>query len=217
MRSDRWPRSREDVGRRLHHPLRAADEGDGPRAVPRRLVEEVGHDADPARATRARPGRRSRRPRRRRAPRAGRARRRTAGRPASGRRSRCGSRRTGARSARRASRSGRSGARPMPPVTTTTSRPTARSTGQPRPSGPRRPSSSPRLETRPAAVVAGPAARIVSSRPSGRKRETEMGGAREAGQVDHDELAGRARRAAPGRGRRGRASPSRPSRGWLGE
>ena len=76
--------------------------------------------------------------------------------------------------------SGRSGARPIPPVTMTTSRPAAASTGQPRPIGPRRPSESPRRRPH-RARVAAPAARIVSSKPSGWKRETEMGAAEKAG------------------------------------
>ena len=67
-------------------------------------------------------------------------------------------------------------------ATMTTSRPVMSSTGQPRPRGPRRPMVAPRSS--PAIVrVAGPAARIVSSRPSGVNRDTEMGRRRTAGRA----------------------------------
>ena len=55
---------------------------------------------------------------------------------------------------------GRSGASPMPPATSSTSRPFAASTGQGVPNGPRRPTSSPRL--RPcSSLVTRPTARTV--------------------------------------------------------
>ena len=73
-----------------------------------------------------------------------------------------------------------SGARPIPPVTIMTSRPSASSTGQPRPIGPRTASVSPRSSAQIVAVAA-PAALIVSSKPSGWKRDTEIGGAATAG------------------------------------
>ena len=87
--------------------------------------------------------------------------------------------------------SGRSGARPIPPATITTSRPTVVSTGQPRPSGPRSATSAP-VPSAVSAAVAGPAARIVSSRPSGRIREIEIGGAANAGRSTMTNCPGRA-------------------------
>ena len=106
----------------------------------------------------------------------------------------------------------RSGARPIPPATITTSPPKADSTGQ-------RPTerSAERRAGRPAssavsAAVAGPAARIVSSRPSGRMREIEIGGTAWAGQRDHDELSWPARKQRRVVGRQGRGSRCRPSR-----
>ena len=119
------------------------------RAVPGGLVEQVGHDADPPEPLRDRPGRRSSA---------------TSMSVAGGQRGELvdvepvGGRPSpvedpdvaeAARGRRRMRRSrGRSGASPMPPVTMTTSRPRRLSSGQPLPSGPRRPS-----------VVAGPQAR----------------------------------------------------------
>src|SRR5215510_11974036 len=55
---------------------------------------------------------------------------------------------------------GRSGASPMPPATITTSLPSASSTGQLAPNGPRRPTASPRLSL-PIAFVTAPTARTV--------------------------------------------------------
>ena len=95
--------------------------------------------------------------------------------------------------------SGRSGARPIPPATIDDVAPVGLLD---RPAATERAAQaerSPRLEPV-SAAVAGPAARMVRSRPSGRKREMEIGAAEKAGSAAITNWPGRPARM-PGRRR----------------